>query len=581
MDSEKDIGQKYNPARWKTRILLFALALTALADICIYWNSHLYYKAEKTGNYQKRIHILERASGFFPFNDLVSYELGRAYFDFGAVDLSNAGRRDRTFQESIQNFTRSIRLNPGLYQAHFHLAQALLYKSYFSPVEFSFFEEYKKAARLTTFDSDTYFEVGKILLSRWADLSEKDREFTFDLLKNVIDDKQKRQSILEVWAVNVGDYKIMDKILPAEPDVYRSYAQFLGERSLSLEERQQKLSQAEYMEFINAKKTISLGEQDFHFFRLKSALDKFQSALSVMMNIRFYQNLSGEPLIDDSEFESAKKSVYLNLAKCLIERTGKLEEARPYLRKYLELEGNSSELDKLESFLKARDLLGVKSRTGAQNTAELYLKILLYFRQSRYREVIQEGENLNVNYAALSQDARRDAVGIYKTVGDSYQKIDFIYDAGKFYQKALEIDPDDLDVLIQLRKNYERLNDEENIRKIDAAVKPLLTHDEVVFGKGFIGKGKSFSLPLITEGNKKEATFYFQMPEVEPSPLITILSNGFVVWEDYLSQSTLSLSLEADEGRCVLQVIPVNREIILEKLSLIGNKESDSTGNID
>jgi len=71
------------------RILpLIAIALIAIIDISIYWNIHLYYRAERnTEDIDKKIKILERASQIYPSNGFVFYELGKAYFDLGIQNL--------------------------------------------------------------------------------------------------------------------------------------------------------------------------------------------------------------------------------------------------------------------------------------------------------------------------------------------------------------------------------------------------------------------------------------------------------------------------------------------------------------
>jgi len=46
-------------------------------------------------------------------------------------------------------------------------------------------------------------------------------------------DKEKLQATMQIWDLNVKDYEAMEKILPEDSRVYRMYAQFLGEESLS------------------------------------------------------------------------------------------------------------------------------------------------------------------------------------------------------------------------------------------------------------------------------------------------------------------------------------------------------------
>ena len=86
-------------------------------------------------------------SAVFPWNDLVAFELGKAYFERGAEALGDPAARDRSFGQAVEAFLRSLRLDPGRAAVHFHLAQTLLYMSYLSlPAPVPYFEEYKRAA---------------------------------------------------------------------------------------------------------------------------------------------------------------------------------------------------------------------------------------------------------------------------------------------------------------------------------------------------------------------------------------------------------------------------------------------------
>ncbi|MBA7541947.1 hypothetical protein ES705_34263 [subsurface metagenome] len=55
------------------RILpLIAIAVIAVINISIYWNVHLYYRAEgNTEDIDKKIKILERANQIYPSNALL------------------------------------------------------------------------------------------------------------------------------------------------------------------------------------------------------------------------------------------------------------------------------------------------------------------------------------------------------------------------------------------------------------------------------------------------------------------------------------------------------------------------------
>jgi tetratricopeptide (TPR) repeat protein len=93
------------------RILpLITIAMIAIINISIYWNVHLYYRAEgDTEDIDKKIKILERANQIYPLNSLVFYELGKAYFDLGIQNLHDRVLSESYLRKSIENYSRSIK----------------------------------------------------------------------------------------------------------------------------------------------------------------------------------------------------------------------------------------------------------------------------------------------------------------------------------------------------------------------------------------------------------------------------------------------------------------------------------------
>ncbi len=106
--------------------IVFMLVLVVVAFVCIliYWNQHLYYQAEEIEENEKRIEILEDAIQFYPLNDLVFYELGKAYFDLGIRSLSDETESSAYLRKSIQNFSRSVRINPASQFSHCSVSYA-------------------------------------------------------------------------------------------------------------------------------------------------------------------------------------------------------------------------------------------------------------------------------------------------------------------------------------------------------------------------------------------------------------------------------------------------------------------------
>lgn len=557
---------------FKKIVLLTVFVMIGLVDICIYWNQHLYFRAEKIEDTEKKIKVLKRANLVYPSNDIIFYELGKAYFDLGIQTLDeDNGISENYLQKSIQNFDRSLRINPASRFSHFNYAQALLSMSYLSPygplgdraLHLNYYDEYKKAAFLAGHNSQIFYEAAKIFLSQWSNLSEEDREFALKILKKVAEgkDSSRLQTLMHVWEMNVKEYEVMEKILPEDVQIYWMYAKFLGEKSLSRQERQNFLAKAEFLEFERAKSEYKSGENVFLYLKVKNAFKHYRSCLDILEKDKFYQNLTGKKLVDLSEFNTLKKAVCLKLAKCRLEEMQDLNEAKGYLSLYLYLEDNVAALGELESYLRDRGLIGKKLGTDLADLDLLSFQVLLYFKQRRYRDIMRVGTLIQRSFIAVPESKKKDYVKVLQLIGDSYQKIDYLYDAAEFYQMALDVDPKNLETLLRMRLNHERLNKDKEIQEINKSIEKLLAPRDIVLKNSPIAKGQSFSRDLTFDGSKMILDLYFKGREEGVVPLISIFFNGRVVWEDYLEGDVLSIPLETRAGENALVVRPLNRTI--------------------
>ncbi len=568
--------------KFKRVLVLAAIAAIAAVNVLIYWNMHLSYRAEeKIEDQDKKIKILKRANLFYPSNDRVYYELGKSYFDLGLQNLQDETLGKTYLQRSIRYFKRSLKINPASYFGHFNLAQSLLYMSYLSSdFEGNPYEEYKKAALLAGHNSQIYYEVGKIFLSLWPQIGEEDRNFTRETLKKILErkDPQKVQAVLHIWEMNVGDYTVMEEMLPEDASIYRMYAQFLGEKSLSSRERQRYLAKAEQLEFERAKDEYISGEREFQYYRLKEASRNFLSSLRRLERTSFYQDLVGQDWIDVEEFLELKKSVYLNLAKCYLEEEQDVKQAKNYFLSYLALEDEVAAVGELESFLRSRGHIRDGFGERFDDLGNLFFQALLYFKQNRYRDIMKLGRLLQQSFVVVPEEKKEEYLKLLQIVGDSYQKVDYIYDAGDFYRKALEIDPDNIEILLRIRQNYERLNDEEKIQQTEEKIESLLSPGSLELKKREQNKGQRSSHRIILDGSEiiLELSLNWGEKEVSPVPLIAVFFNGRVVWEEYITQdggkgpeveAVLSLPLKSKVGKNNLVVIPLNRDVELYRIS--------------
>ena len=150
--------------------LLAGLAVLAILQVSVAWNARLLAIAqEKAGQPGRTVELLELANRIYPWNDQVHFELGKALFEQATNALGDPAVRDAALLRSAEEFRTALHLNPGSAAGHFHFAQTLLYMSFLSlPTPVPSFDEYKKAAALAGHNSQISFEVGRVLLSRWA-----------------------------------------------------------------------------------------------------------------------------------------------------------------------------------------------------------------------------------------------------------------------------------------------------------------------------------------------------------------------------------------------------------------------------
>jgi len=553
----------------KKSILLAAITAIAILCVLIYWNQHLYYKAVNIGDPKTKIEILERAGKYFPLNDLVFYDLGKAFLDLGMNSIGEEERSSIHLQKSINQFSRSLRINPASYFGRFYLAQSFQSMSFYSPMyEEKAHEEYKKTARLAGENTEIFFEVGRVFLSRWSYLSREDKDFTIESLKKIADSKKKERllSIFNLWEVNVQDYEVMDEILSEEPYLYRDFAEFLGEKSLSVEERHRYLAKAEHLEFQRAQEIFDAGEHAYFYNRLKEAQDLFKSCLNILDKIHFYQDLlSSKSPIDLPEYSKLRGLTLLNLVKVLLEQGQELKNVGGYLWNYLDKEERVVPIGELESYLRERGLVGQSGDSSFVDLDNLSLRLFLSFKQGRFKENMSIGRNLLDRFVVVPEGKETQFVRILQIVGESFQKGEFLYDSNDCYKRALDLDPGNLEVLVKLRNNYERLRAEGDIREINRKIEEIIAPHEVGIDR-FVYKGRRFRQSMVLDGRKINLGLQFGESPDDRELLVAVFFNGRVVLEDFLREDTMSVLVESEVGENVIEILPVNRGVKLLKI---------------
>jgi hypothetical protein len=554
----------------KKKILpLAGLVLLVLLQAAVAWNARLWWRAKAVAaGPEEKIRILRRAVAVYPWNDAVHFELGRAYFERGAEALADPAARDGDFVMSVGSFVRSLQLNPGSPAAHFHLAQTLLYMNYLSlPAPLSYFEEYKKSARLTGHKSQIYFEVGKMLLGRWATLEPAERDFTVDILKKALagKDEERLLVLLEAWSLDVRDYGLVDRILPEDSGTLRAYARFLGERGLSLEARHAALARAESLDFLRAKSEIDLGRRETDAYRPAEAAARFTAALETLDGVKLYQRLAGAELIPPAELDEVRKTARRLLAMSRIEETRSLADEDGAVAAYLALEDDILALGELETFIRERGLFadGPSAAAPIKDLRTLAFRTAFDFKQNRYRDIVKIGDLLASSSLVIAPSGQADFARILGLIGESHLKLDYVYEAEKYLGMALEAAPDSLDILLAVERCYARVNDEARVAEARRAIDRVTSPARIDLGGRLLPKGETFETGLVTDGRPR--TIRLDFTPVTPSgrSLLAVFLNGRVVWEGKGDTGSALFPAAPRPGRVSLEIEAVGDAVRL------------------
>ncbi len=553
------------------RILLLAgLAAWGALVISSYRGARLAAASGQLEDPAVKVRLLKRASAAALPEPIAPYLLGKAYHDLGLRKLAAGEKAEPELKLSVASLKRSVRLNPYSAFSHFHLARALMDLDAVSGgVTEDPLDEYKRAARLSGFNSEVYFEVGKALLARWKDLSPENRTFARGILKSVmaVRDPAMARGIFEVWGMNVPDYELMRSILPEDAAIERAYADFLGRKSLPYGERLAVLVQSEARAFRNAAGEFERAETERSSGQHEKAVDSFWQCMKKLRGIRFYQEFAASKPIDPAAFRDLQRSCWLNLTLSSIDAGLDFRRIRSYLEQYLAMEDRVSELGPLEALMKERGFIDMPMTAGLDDPEKTGAALALFYKENRYQDIIQVGRLLEKSLVVVPADKQADYVKLLLVIGDSYQKMDYLYDAGDTYRKAAGIRPRDIGILVRLRQNAQRLNDEKALAEVDGRIRQVMTPREIVLGQTLLQIGSVFARRIILDGRPCVLGFRFSGIEAERPPLISIVFNGRVVREGFLTDPSLSIPVDTAVGENEVSLTSLNRGIALEQLT--------------
>ncbi len=549
--------------------LVIGLLAGALASVVLFINIDIFYKSKKEARDPERnLARLESANRLVPFSDLTLAEEGRAHLDVALANLADVERARDSLRRAESLLRRALRANPASSLNHFYYAKTLQYLGFVSEDKVpDSLPELWKAARLAGGWSPRDFDILQMLLDRWPSLSPEQQRFALLRTRKILAKENESQfrTILHLWFLNVKDGTLLDDLLPESSKLYRTYARFLGEMTLSLKTRQKLLAKAEDLDYNRAVREADAGQPD--------------ECLKLLNGIRFYAALDEEKDIGPEliRHQLLLKSALLSRAKLRLMQNRKLAEAESDLRAYLKIETDYNEVLGLETYLGELKLLkaeqGVWSVQG--DLRDLAFQVFLMFCAHKYDQIVSLGSALDGPLIVPDPGQRKYLREILMLVADAYDKLNFLYEPEKFYQKALEAAPGDWEVLLKLRLYYERMNEPAKIARVNQTLDKVLTPPAFVPAESLIGKGQTRVLPLVLDAQSAALTLTFKLPEEQPHPLITLVLNGRVIWEGYLAAPDLPLQVEVQPGLNRFEVTAVNRPAEMLGLKWARPAESD------
>ena len=543
------------------------LGLLAFAAVSVlsFANIDVYYRSKTEGRTSERnLARLRLANTLLPISDQTLAEEGKACLEVALEHLADVELAGRSLRRAESLFRRALRFNPASCPNHFFYAKTLQYLSFLPGAKVpDSLPELWKAARLSGDRSSLAFDIVLMMIGRWPSLSPEQRRFTLQTLKKILAEGNETQfqTLLHSWFLNVKDATLLDDILPESSKLYRTYARFLGEMSLSLGARQKMLALAEELDYNQAVREYDAGRPEV--------------CLGLLNGIQFYSALVEKKDITPKliRHHLLVKSASLSRAKVRLMKNRKLEEAEDDLRSYLRLETDYNEVLALETYLQELNLVQREQtvRLVQGNIRNFAFELYLTYCAHKYTQITGLGAGLGNGLVVTEPSQKKYLREILMLIADSYNKLNFLYEPERFYQQALEAAPNDWEVLLKLRLYYERMNEAAKMVRVNQALSGVLTPQAVVLTEGLIGKEQIRRLSLILDSTSGALTLLFRPPEGQNRPLITVLLNGRVIWENYLAASDLTLNVEVKPGINLLEIIPVNRPAELLGIKFLKN----------
>jgi tetratricopeptide (TPR) repeat protein len=291
--------------------------------------------------------------------------------------------------------------------------------------------------------------------------------------------------------------------------------------------------------------------------------------LDTLDRIKLYQGVAGTSQIDAGGLNNMRMMANLYLAKCGLMEGKTLQEVEENLFAFLALAERVADASELETYLLDNALLGRSLEDSANDLWLLNFHTLLYFKQNKYRAIKNIGGLLQKSFVVVPEKEKENYIQVLQRVAESHLITGNFYDSLEFYRKALEVDEDDVETLLGMRRNYDRLNEESEIERIDRRLEELLSPKTIELGDRILAKGNPYVQTLVLDGSRVSLSLEFAdiAEDSRVFPLVCVIMNGRVVSEDYLSGNMVSVLVETEEAENKLEIISISRPVTLRRIS--------------
>lgn len=180
------------------------------------------------------------------------------------------------------------------------------------------------------------------------------------------------------------------------------------------------------------------------------------------------------------------------------------------------------------------------------------------YKQSKFREITKVGRMFEGSYIVIPEKDKPTYINILQIIGDTFQRIDNLYDAEDFYKKAAEVDPQNLLTLIRIKNNLEIRDEKAQLYMLSSEVEGMLTPQNFTIRKPRIERNQQKLQKLFLDGSEIKINLVFNDVSLRYRPLVMIVVNGRLIWDNYIEDGIITLPLESKPGRNDIEIRSLN-----------------------